>query len=245
MYTKAPTGKSREQLNALHSTRLLGAATRIRGKKPIVDPDLQRSRHGGSNAKSGWNTSRVTVYLGFLTSRVVYRFSRARRKLIVLRRHLWNIVQRGRPKEDTHQLKRRRLLPDVRDPPEQGTANVDMMDIWKLHRWHGGLLHGGRDRMRGWEGQDVSPLSHIFAKFHSTLCFGFCLFGGLRFVLVCVGLFCLCDGLVNFCTQLVPVHHVSSGWPTTRSPGNAGKKNKKMTRMSADDGLRWRDPRRS
>ena len=99
MYTKAPTGKSREQLNALHSTRLLGAATRIpMRKKPIVDQDLQRSRHGGSNAKSGWNTSRVTVYLGFLTSRVVYRFSRARRKLLVLRRHLWNIVQRGRPK---------------------------------------------------------------------------------------------------------------------------------------------------
>ena len=24
---------------------------------------------------------------------------------------------------------KRRLLPDVRDPPEQGTANVDMMDI--------------------------------------------------------------------------------------------------------------------
>ena len=47
------------------STRLLGAATRIpMRKKPIVDLDLQRSRHGGSNAKSGWNTSRVTVHLG-------------------------------------------------------------------------------------------------------------------------------------------------------------------------------------
>ena len=74
--------------NLMHcySTRLLGAATRIpMKKKPIVDLDLQRSRHGGINAKSGWNTSRVKVYLEFLTCRVVYRFSGARRKLLVLR----------------------------------------------------------------------------------------------------------------------------------------------------------------
>ena len=58
-------------------------------------------------------------------------------------------AKRWQTKEGTYQLKRRRLLPDVRDPPEQGTANVDMMDIQKLHGWHGGLLHGGRDRMRG------------------------------------------------------------------------------------------------
>ena len=41
-------------------------------------------------------------------------------------RHLWKIVQ---TKEGTYQLKRRRLLPDVRDPPEQGEADVDMTDI--------------------------------------------------------------------------------------------------------------------
>ena len=40
-------------------------------------------------------------------------------------------------------------------------------------------------------------VSHLFAKFHRTLCVGFCLFGRLRLVLVCVGLFCLCDGLVS------------------------------------------------
>ena len=73
MYTSAPTGKSREQLYALFLTRLPGAATRIpMKKKPIVDLDLQRSRHGGRNAKSGWNTSRVKVHLEFLTCRVVY-----------------------------------------------------------------------------------------------------------------------------------------------------------------------------
>ena len=58
-------------------------------------------------------------------------------------------AKRWQTKEGTYQLKRRRLLPDVRDPPEQEKADVDMMDISKLHGWHGGLLHGGRDRMRG------------------------------------------------------------------------------------------------
>jgi len=32
-------------------------------------------------------------------------------------------------KEGTYQLKRRRLLPDVRDPSEQGDEDVDMTDI--------------------------------------------------------------------------------------------------------------------
>ena len=38
-------------------------------------------------------------------------------------------AKRWQTKEGTYQLKRRRLLPDVRDPPEQGKADVDMMDI--------------------------------------------------------------------------------------------------------------------
>jgi len=42
--------------------------------------------------------------------------------------HLWNIAQRGGKQEGTYQLKRRRLLPDVRDSPEQ-EAEVDMKDI--------------------------------------------------------------------------------------------------------------------
>ena len=36
----------------------------------------------------------------------------------------------------------------VRDPAEQGNADVDM-DISKLHGWLGGFLQGGRDEMRG------------------------------------------------------------------------------------------------
>ena len=54
-------------------------------------------------------------------------------------------AKRWQTREGTYQLKRRRLLPDVRDPPEQ-EPEVDMKDICG---WHGGLLHGGRDAMRG------------------------------------------------------------------------------------------------
>ena len=38
-------------------------------------------------------------------------------------------AKRWQTKEGTYQLKRRRLLPDVRDPPEQGNADIDMNDI--------------------------------------------------------------------------------------------------------------------
>ena len=63
MYTKAPTGKSREQLNALLSTRLQGAVKRIpMRKKPTEDLHFNQSRHGGNNAKIGCNTSRVKVH---------------------------------------------------------------------------------------------------------------------------------------------------------------------------------------
>ena len=38
-------------------------------------------------------------------------------------------AKRWQTREGTYQLKRRRLLPDVRDPPEQGDEEVDMTDI--------------------------------------------------------------------------------------------------------------------
>ena len=38
-------------------------------------------------------------------------------------------AKRWQTRESTYQLKRRRLLPDVRDPPEQGDEEVDMTDI--------------------------------------------------------------------------------------------------------------------
>ena len=40
-----------------------------------------------------------------------------------------NCAKRWQTKEGTYQLKRRRLLPDVRDPPENPGADIDMADI--------------------------------------------------------------------------------------------------------------------
>ena len=41
-------------------------------------------------------------------------------------------AKRWQTRDGTYQLKRRRLKPDVRDPPENGSADVDMADIWIL-----------------------------------------------------------------------------------------------------------------
>ena len=118
-------------------------------------------------------------------------------------------AKRWQTREGTYQLKRRRLLPDVRDPPEQGNAGVDMKDIWTLHGWNGWLLHGGRDAMRGWEGRDM---------FHPFL---FCEFS--LAVLVGVGLCCVCLFVCFVLVLPVKILHsisvshllrISSSWPT-------------------------------
>ena len=41
-------------------------------------------------------------------------------------------AKRWQTREGTYHLKRRRLKPDVRDPPEDGSADVDMADIWTM-----------------------------------------------------------------------------------------------------------------
>ena len=41
-------------------------------------------------------------------------------------------AKRWQTREGTYQLKRRRLKPDVRDPPEDRSADVDMADIWTM-----------------------------------------------------------------------------------------------------------------
>ena len=130
-------------------------------------------------------------------------------------------AKRWQTKEGTYQLKRRRLLPDVRDPPEQGDAAVDMKDIWSLHGWHGWLLHGGRDAMRGWEGRD---LFHLFCEFSLA-------------VLVGVGLFCVCLFVYFFWALPLKILHsisvshlwqISSSWPTMSRASSAMQEKTKI-----------------
>ena len=180
-------------------TRLPGAATRIpMKKKPIVDLDLQRSRHGGRNAKSGWNTSRVKKCTCSSWPAGSFTGSQGQGGSC----SCW-----GRDIYGT-------LCKEVADQrghlPAQATSTLAGCErpAWarKGRRRHGGLLHGGRDRMRGWEGQVVSPLSHIFLRNFTGPCglVFVCLVGCVVFLFVLVCFFW--DGLVKFCTQLAPVH---------------------------------------
>ena len=61
------------------------------------------------------------------TSNASYVHSGARMRMLVVEIDTWITVQSGgKTREGTYQLKRRRLLPDVRDPPEQGDEEVDI-----------------------------------------------------------------------------------------------------------------------
>ena len=130
-------------------------------------------------------------------------------------------AKRWQTREGTYQLKRRRLLPNVRDLPEQEDAEVDMKDIWSLDGWHGWPVHGGRDAMRGWEGRD---LFHLFC--------GFSLAGFVGVELCCACLF-VCFVLVLPVKILHSITvslllRISSSWPTMSRARSAmhWKKNK-------------------
>ena len=72
-------------------------------------------------------------------------------------------AKRWQTREGTYQLKRRRLLPDVRDPPEQGDEEVDMTDLILHMDAKVDILQGGRDEMRGLGARFVSPFLHGFS----------------------------------------------------------------------------------
>ena len=72
MYTKAPTGKSKEELDALLFDRAarLDVTTRTRMKKKhIVVQQTKKSKLGGGNVRTGWHTSKHTARHLFSTSR--------------------------------------------------------------------------------------------------------------------------------------------------------------------------------
>ena len=71
MYVNAPTGKSKEELDAL----LFDKATRrnrtdpYEREKGIVGLELRRSKHGGRLAEIGWHSLKHNVYRLPMTSR--------------------------------------------------------------------------------------------------------------------------------------------------------------------------------
>ena len=132
MYTKAPTGKSREQLYAL----LFDKATRGSHKNPYEE---KAYRGPGLTAVQTW-WEQCKEWMEYFKGQSAPGVPDLQSRLQVLRgkeavaraeveTFMEHCAKRWQTKEGTYQLKRRRLLPDVRDPPEQGKADVDMMDI--------------------------------------------------------------------------------------------------------------------
>ena len=120
MYVHAPTGKPKEYLNTL----LFDRATR-RNRK--VDAVTRYWKQCGS-----W----MAQYKGYVEP---YTF--ISKKLLKALHHkegaaqsgvdffLENCAKKWQTREGTHQIKRQRLKPDVRDPPERMVADIDMADI--------------------------------------------------------------------------------------------------------------------
>ena len=125
-------------------------------------------------------------------------------------------AKRWQTKEGTYQLKRRRLLPDVRDPPEQGNADVDMRHLnftwmaWRITTWW----------KRCFEGLRGARLFHLVSLFFcefslDVACWLFlCVVGWfLVFCCCCFGLLCFFQW--KFCIQLAfQFFRISSCWPT-------------------------------
>ena len=139
-----------------YSTGLPGAAKGIPMKrKHTVDLPTEKSRHGGSNAKSGCCITNANVRHLSWTLKAFCMHSGARKRMLGLRlMHIWNIAKSGGKQE--------RALTSSSDDDScrmWETRLSKKMQKWTwrtsdlIHGWHGGL-HGGRDAMRGWEGRE-------------------------------------------------------------------------------------------
>ena len=114
------------------STGLPGPAKGIPVKrKHTVDLPTEKSRHGGSNAKSGCCITNANVRHWSLDIKGFLHAFRGKEEdaRVEVDAYMEYCAKRWQTREGTYQLKRRRLLPDVRDPPEQEDAEVDMTDI--------------------------------------------------------------------------------------------------------------------
>ena len=132
MYTKAPTGKSKEELDALLFDR---AARRNR-----TDPYEEKSYRGAAikEAQAWWKQCKDWMaHFKDQSEPFVFDFKNLLKALSEKEAEaqsevdafMENCAKRWQTREGTYQLKRRRLKPDVRDSPEDLSADVDMADI--------------------------------------------------------------------------------------------------------------------
>ena len=132
MYVKAPTGKSKEELDALLFDR---AARRNR-----TDPyEEKKYRGAGIKEVQAWWKKCQDWMAHFKEQSEPFVFDFKKLLMALSDKEavaqsevdafMENCAKRWQTREGTYQLKRRRLKPDVRDSPEYPGADIDMADI--------------------------------------------------------------------------------------------------------------------
>ena len=132
MYTKAPTAKSKEELDALLFDR---AARRSHAnpyeEKAYRGPAIKEAQAWWGQCKEwmsrfkGQSEPLVFDFKSLLKA-LSGKEAEAHSEVDAFMEHC---AKRWQTREGTYQFKRRRLKPDVRDPPEDKSADVDMADI--------------------------------------------------------------------------------------------------------------------
>ena len=132
MYTKAPTGKSKEELDALLFDRAAKRNhTNPYEEKPYRGAAIKEVQAWWKQCKEwmahfkGQNAPLVFDFKSLLKA-LSGKEAEAQSEVDAFMEHC---AKRWQTREGTYQLKRRRLKPDVRDPPEDISADVDMADI--------------------------------------------------------------------------------------------------------------------
>lgn len=100
-------------------------------KRPIAGRAIMQSVPSGSKTSSGWSQLQTLLCTMVMDVGGITRVFQSKDKDAhsAIHTYMEYCAMRWQTREGTYQLKRRRLLPDVRDPPEQGHEDVAMMDI--------------------------------------------------------------------------------------------------------------------
>ena len=132
MYTKAPTQKSKKELDAL----LFDRAARRSHTNPYEEKAYRGPAIKEVQAWWGQRKEWMSRFKG-QSEPLVFDFKSLLKALSgkeaeahsEVDAFMEHCAKRWQTREGTYQLKRCRLKPDVRDPPEDISADVDMADI--------------------------------------------------------------------------------------------------------------------
>ena len=131
MLTEPPTGKSKEELDALLFDRA--------ARRNHTNPYEEKSYRGAAikEVQAWWKQCKEWMAhfkgqsepFAFDVKNLLKALSGKEAAQSEVDAFMENCAKRWQTREGTYQLKRRRLKPDVRDPPEDLSADVDMADI--------------------------------------------------------------------------------------------------------------------